>query len=87
MAADPVTIKIAEHFDINWLRLISSGCMLIVAPEAKTERLMAAIQEGGVEVSCIGQVCEKEKGLYLVDGDRQIEIAPPEADELYKVVK
>ena len=35
VAADPVTIKIAEHFDINWLRLISSGCMLIVAPEAK----------------------------------------------------
>lgn len=87
VAADPVTIKIAEHFDINWLRLISSGCMLIVVREEKRERLMAAIRDAGIEVSCIGQVCEKEMGMYLVDGDRQIEIAPPEADELYKVVK
>lgn len=87
VAADPVTIKIAEHFDINWLRLISSGCMLIVVREEKREKLMAAIRDAGIEVSCIGQVCKKEKGMYLVDGDRRIEIAPPEADELYKVVK
>lgn len=87
VAVDPVTIKVAEHFGIDWLRLISSGCMLIVAPEIKKERIMSALQIGGIEVSCIGKVCEKEKGLYLVDEDRQIEIAPPEADELYKVVK
>ena len=87
VAVDPVTIKVAEHFGIDWLRLISSGCMLIVAPERKKEQIMSALQIGGIEVSCIGKVCEKEKGLYLVDEERQIEIAPPEADELYKVVK
>ncbi len=87
VAVDPVTIKVAEHFGIDWLRLISSGCMLIVAPEIKKEQIMSALQIGGIEVSCIGKVCEKEKGLYLVDEERQIEIAPPEADELYKVVK
>ncbi len=60
VAVDPVTIKIADHFGIDWLRLISSGCMLIVAPEAKKPRIMSALQEGGIEVSCIGMVCEKE---------------------------
>lgn len=87
VAVEPVTLKIAEHFGIDWLRLISSGCMLIVAPEDRREQLMTAIEEGGVRVSCIGRVCEKEEGLYLLEGELRQEIAPPEADELYKVVK
>lgn len=83
-----VTLKIAAHFDINPLRLISSGCMMIIAAPEKKEALLAAVQAAGVAVSCIGQICAKEAGLTLVrcDGQRE-EITPPEPDELYKVVK
>ena len=83
----PTTRKIAEHFGINYLRLISSGCMLIMAPEEKKSRIMEAVAAAGIQISCIGRIGLKKDGLYLVgsDGKKQ-EIDPPAADELYKVV-
>lgn len=85
---DPVTRKIAEHYGINPLRLISSGCMLIMAREDKAEAIMEAAEEAGVAICCIGQVTEKAEGLHMVTRDKQrVEILPPEADELYKVIQ
>lgn len=75
---DPVTQKIAKHFDINPLRLISSGCMLIMAPKEKKQKIIEALTAAEVEVTCIGKVCQQGEGC---------EISPPEADELYKVVR
>lgn len=84
----PVTVKISEHFGINPLRLISSGCMLIMVSPERREAVMAGIRDAGVEVSCIGRVCESFTGLRLMDENGMIsEITPPEPDELYKVVK
>lgn len=85
---DPVTLKICDHFDINYLRLISSGCMLIMASADNGEAVMEAVAAAGVQVSCIGCVTEKEEGLHMVTRDkRRVEITPPRPDELYKVVK
>lgn len=85
---DPVTLKLAAHYGIDHLRLISSGCMLIMAQEDKAEAIMKAVREAGIAISCIGQVTEKAEGLHMVTKDRRrIEILPPGADELYKVVK
>ena len=84
---EPVTMKLATHFDINYLRLISSGSMLIMAPADKKEQLMKAISDAGVRISCIGQVKKKEAGIMLLDETGAKAVMPPEADELYKVVK
>ncbi len=84
---NPITLKIAEHFSIDHLRLISSGCMLIMAPQEKKDRIMDAVSAAGIRISCIGQITLEKDGLILMgkDGERR-EIAPPAADELYKVV-
>lgn len=83
-----VTLKIAAHFGINPLRLISSGCMVIVTAQEKKEQVISAVKAAGVPLCCIGRVCSAEAGLHLIgkDGIAQ-EITPPEPDELYKVVK
>ncbi len=84
----PVTRKISDRFGINPLRLISSGCMLIMAAQDKKEAVMEAIEKAGVPVGCIGRICQKSAGLALIGADgRTVEITPPEPDELYKVVK
>lgn len=85
---DPVTLKIAGHYGINHLRLISSGCMIIMASADRKDAIMEGISRAGIPVSCIGRITAAESGLELIrmDGSSQ-EITPPEADELYKVVK
>lgn len=75
---DPVTLKICSRFDINPLRLISSGCMLIIARPDKKEQLESVIDE----ITCIGKIMDTEYGIRM-DGKA---ISPPESDELYKAV-
>ncbi|MBR5316120.1 MAG: AIR synthase family protein [Firmicutes bacterium] len=84
---DPVTLKIAEHYGIDHLRLISSGCMLIMASDERKDAIMEAVTEAGVQISCIGRILDECEGVYLMHPNSMIEeIQPPEADELYKVV-
>lgn len=80
----PETVKICRFFDIDPLRLISSGCMLMTIGREKVDALVQSLTEKGIEVSIIGEIIRE--GRYLVDGNQKIEIMPPESDELYKAV-
>lgn len=81
-----VTKKICNHFDIDYLRLISSGCMVIMVPPEKKDEMEKVMDEAGVEISCIGVITEADKGIIMKKGDSVSEVAPPASDELYKVV-
>jgi hydrogenase expression/formation protein HypE len=80
-----VTRKICSHFGIDALRLISSGSMLIAARSEKKELLMSSVRGAGVEISCIGLVTERDRGLSLIGGGNRRAIDPPGADEIYRL--
>lgn len=79
-----ITEKICKHFGIDSLRLISSGCMLIVAKPERAKLIIEEAGKHGILISRIGIMtdsgCKIEK-----DGVTE-EIEPPGSDELYKVV-
>ncbi len=81
-----VTKKICEHFDIDCMRLISSGCMLIMVAQDKKDVILKAMEEAGVEAAVIGRIREKEEGICMSAGGKMMDIDPPASDELYKVV-
>lgn len=84
---EAVTKKICAHYDIDYLRLISSGSMIIMASPDKKSVILEKLEAEGVAAREIGRILPIEEGLYLLkDGEKQ-EIEPPRADELYKVVK
>ena len=92
---EPETAKICSLFDINPLRLISSGSMVIIAPADKKQAMEDAMAEAGVQVSVIGQIREAEEGIRMIrriktcgaEGMGRVSVAidPPYADEIYKV--
>lgn len=84
---EEVTRKICKHFDINMLRLISSGSMLIIAEAGKKDEIIKKLEEAGVPAKEIGEILPQEEGLYIFEGDQKREILPPGPDELYKIVK
>lgn len=83
---EPVTRKICEHYGIDSLRLISSGAMLIMAAPEKKDEILEKLAGVGVEASEIGRILPPDEGLYLLRDGKTIEIQPPEADELYRVI-
>lgn len=81
-----VTKKLCDRFDIDYLRLISSGSMMIMVHAEVKEQMENELRDAGVPVACIGRICPREEGVCMVVGGEKIEIAPPASDELYKVV-
>ncbi|MBQ9061136.1 MAG: AIR synthase family protein [Firmicutes bacterium] len=92
---EPETRKICSVFDIDPLRLISSGSMVIIVPKAKRTEMEEAMAEAGVTASVIGVIRESEEGVRMIrrvktcgaEGEGRISVAvdPPYADEIYKV--
>lgn len=83
-----VTKKVCAHFGIDYLRLISSGCMMIIVHPSQKQAVIETIEAAGISVSCIGRVTKKGYPRVMVDSEgNRFPIEPPESDELYKVVK
>ena len=81
-----VTKKICSHFNIDPLRLISSGSMMIMAHPEKKELLLEEIRLAGIPVTCIGRIMEASQGRVAIRGEERTPIEAPGSDELYKVV-
>lgn len=83
---EPEVEKICEYFDINPMRLISSGAMVIVTPRDKKDEMLAAMEKAGVACSIIGEIRREDFGIMRTSEAGTFEIEPPYADEIYKVV-
>ncbi len=77
------TRRICEYYNIDPYRLISSGCMLIAARDGKG--LADKLKSEGIDAAVIGRLNGTGE-KFLAGGGRMEPIAPPEADELYKVL-
>ncbi len=76
-----VTQEICKIFNIDPLKFISSGSMLITCKDG--EGLVERLKENGIKGTVIGEVTE-EKGM-LVENEIEIVVEAPERDELFKI--
>ena len=84
---EEVTRKICQYYGIDYLRLISSGSMVIMASPDKKEEIVKRLEATGVSVHTIGKILPLEEGLTVIENGVREPIDPPRPDELYKVVK
>lgn len=80
-----VTEKICNRLGIDFLRLISSGSMLIIAPKDKAELLIREAKKEEIEMTDIGEITAS--GAFMVKDEERIQITPPKSDELYKALQ
>ncbi len=85
MPISDTTKKMCDYFDINPLRLISSGSLLIIAKYSKAKSLELEFENANIRLSRIGEL-RKDKSINMKNGLIISEIYPPESDELYKVL-
>ena len=90
-----VTQKICGHFGIDYLKLISSGSMLIIAGEEQCESILIELHKQNIKSGVIGKLIKaksqsiagiSETGdCFLVANGRKQLIMPPESDHIYLV--
>jgi len=77
------TLEICKYYNINPLKLISSGCMIITCSDG--DGLVKKLEENGVKGAVIGKITVEPVKTFVDEGFEE-EILQPESDELYKVV-
>jgi len=84
----PETEKICTLLDVDQLRLMSSGCLLIAADRRKSDSIVANLRRHRIQANVIGIVLPRRNGRKLV-GKRgfTIDIGPSERDEIYRVLE
>lgn len=76
--------KISLRYQLNPMRLISSGSLMFVARSCHRDELGAAFEQAGIRLSRIGHTT-RQRQILLNKGRQQIPVQPPESDELYKI--
>lgn len=77
------TRRICEYYNIDPLKLISSGCMLIATKNG--EGLVRHLAKEGIDSAVIGKLNDSAKKIMISTIGSE-PILPPESDELYKVL-
>lgn len=83
---DEVTALICESLELDALKLISSGCMLITCKRG--EELCRILEDNNIRATIIGSItADKNERILISKKEGSLkEIEPPGADELYKVI-
>lgn len=80
-----ITRKLCAYFQIDPLKLISSGALLIILPKDDAEVLRAELAQAGIEAAILGHIT-KEKTKTIITAHGVKEIYPPQSDALYDVL-
>ncbi|RCX16858.1 hydrogenase maturation factor [Anaerobacterium chartisolvens] len=78
---EDITQKICNIFDIDPLKLISSGCMLIACKNGN--EMLKALEASGIKASRIGKMTEDKETFIISRGKKEL-VSQPGTDELYK---
>lgn len=76
-----ITRKICNEFDIDYLKLISSGSMLITT--SKGTELVKELEDSKIKATIIGKITEKDG--FLIEDNKKIKVEAPQRDELFKI--
>lgn len=77
-------MKFCRHFDIDPLRLISSGALLIALNESDSAQLISLLKQEGIRASKIGNLTADNRYWINKDGKKQ-KLVYSERDELTKI--
>lgn len=81
MPISEATNKLCNKYEIDVLRFISSGSMLITTDNG--EALVKKLKTKGINAAIVGNITN-DKGI-LIENKVEIEVEPPERDELFSL--
>jgi len=81
------TKMICEALDVDPLKLMASGALLIALDRGKARRILTDLEKNGIKASIIGEIVDKEEGRILnrKDGNK-ISITAVDQDEVYRIL-
>ena len=79
------TQSLCNHFHLDPLGVIASGALLIVAPVAETDGIVAGLRHQAILATVIGEVTDKSSGIKMLTADGLSDLPLFEQDELTRI--
>ncbi len=75
--------KICSKFSMDPYSSISEGTLIITCKEKKAEQVVTKLKEKNISSSIVGEVIPEEKGILLVEGNRERHLEHPRVDPFW----
>jgi hydrogenase maturation factor len=79
------SVVLCREYDLDPLRTITSGALLIVVPPKNSERIISLLGENGIKASQIGEVKERSFGIKIITDEKIRNLKFSAKDELTKI--
>lgn len=79
-----VTKKVCSMFDLDPLRSLGEGSMLICCKPSKERRIIAALARSGVKATSIGKVVSRKDDRLIIENGSEKRLEPVEQDEYWR---
>ena len=79
------TSVVCELMDIDPLGLIGSGSLLITCRQKNCQDLMRTLQQEGIQVTLIGEVLDRGRGIEAIVDNQPVEWPKFEVDEIARL--
>ena len=76
---------LCKEYDLNPLRTIASGALLIVVPPRNSRRIVSLLRKNGINASPIGEVKEQSFGIKITTGQKIEDLEFSARDEITKI--
>jgi hydrogenase maturation factor len=83
----PETREICNALDVDPLKLLNSGGLLIVVDLERSGKVLSALEDVGVSAEVIGRITRLDQGRILVSNEGMVSVEPVEQDELYRILE
>jgi hydrogenase maturation factor len=81
------TEAVCRLYGLDPLGLLASGALLLIIDRGKVGELCQVYEKEGIECSVIGEVVSREKGVKIVEGEKELNLFESNQDELNKVLQ
>jgi hydrogenase maturation factor len=82
------TEAVCSALNIDPLRAISSGALIISAEPRSASRIVKALEEKDIKASIIGKTTNKKDGAYIIRKDgTKLDLSTPVKEELWRALK
>lgn len=75
--------KICSKFGMDPYSSISEGTLIITCKENKAEKILQKLKEKEIEATLVGEVIPEEKGIILVDNNKEKSLEHPKVDPFW----
>lgn len=82
----PECKKLSNEFNLDPLRLIASGSLIIISAPGESEKIVKSLRKNEIKSEIIGEVTAKKYGYKIVENGKKKSVKIPVVDEIGNVL-